>query len=113
MLAVTFRDRKVVLDDVAPPSGEGVLVNVKGCGICGSDVMMLDSGFPIRGIPGHEIAGELEDGTPVAIEPIAPPSSYGRLASPSGPGPPKTSRPGMVPADSIPFPMVAARSLTH
>jgi threonine dehydrogenase-like Zn-dependent dehydrogenase len=33
---------------------------------------MLDSGFPISGTPGHEIAGELEDGTPVAIEPFDP-----------------------------------------
>jgi threonine dehydrogenase-like Zn-dependent dehydrogenase len=57
---------------VPAPSGDGVLVNVRACGICGSDVTILDSGFPIFGIPGHEIAGELEDGTPVAIEPIDP-----------------------------------------
>jgi threonine dehydrogenase-like Zn-dependent dehydrogenase len=72
MLAVKFEDKQVVLEDVAPPTGEGVLVNVRACGICGSDVTILDSGFPISGTPGHEIAGELEDGTPVAIEPIAP-----------------------------------------
>lgn len=72
MLAVRFDSKQVVLDDVPPPSGDGVLVNVRACGICGSDVTILDSGFPIFGIPGHEIAGELEDGTPVAIEPIDP-----------------------------------------
>jgi len=72
MLAVKFKDKEVVLEDVARPAGEGVLVNVRSCGICGSDVTILDSGFPINGTPGHEIAGELEDGTPVAIEPIAP-----------------------------------------
>ena len=72
MLAVKFDSGKVVLDEVPAPSGDGVLVNVRGCGICGSDVTILDSGFPIFGIPGHEIAGELEDGTPVAIEPIDP-----------------------------------------
>jgi threonine dehydrogenase-like Zn-dependent dehydrogenase len=45
---------------------------VRGCGICGSDLAMLDGGFPLAGIPGHEIAGELADGTAVAIEPVAP-----------------------------------------
>ena len=60
MLAVKFKDKEVVLEDVARPAGEGVLVNVRSCGICGSDVTILDSGFPINGTPGHEIAGELE-----------------------------------------------------
>ena len=31
---------------------------------------MLDAGYPMRAIPGHEIAGELRDGTAVAIEPV-------------------------------------------
>ncbi len=72
MLAVKFDSKQVVLEDVPAPSGSGVLVKVRACGICGSDVTILDSGFPIFGIPGHEIAGELADGTPVAIEPIDP-----------------------------------------
>jgi len=72
MLAVRFDSRKVVLDDVQRPEGDGVLVRVRGCGICGSDLTILDSEFPIAGIPGHEIAGELEDGTGVAIEPVDP-----------------------------------------
>lgn len=72
MRAVRFESKQVVLDEVPEPSGEGVLVKVRACGICGSDVTMLDSGFPVEGIPGHEIAGELEDGTPVAIEPMDP-----------------------------------------
>jgi threonine dehydrogenase-like Zn-dependent dehydrogenase len=58
--------------DVEAPRGEGVRVEVSACGICGSDLAMLDAGFPIAGIPGHEIAGALADGTPVAIEPVAP-----------------------------------------
>ena len=33
---------------------------------------MLDMGYSIFGIPGHEISGQLEDGTPVAIEPLEP-----------------------------------------
>lgn len=72
MLAVKFSDKKVILEEVPPPSGEGILVNVRACGICGSDTTMLDLGYPVFGIPGHEIAGELEDGTPVAIEPLKP-----------------------------------------
>jgi threonine dehydrogenase-like Zn-dependent dehydrogenase len=72
MLAVKLDSGKVVLVEVPEPTGSGVLVRVRACGICGSDVTILDSGFSIQGIPGHEIAGELEDGTPVAIEPIDP-----------------------------------------
>ena len=72
MLAVRFDAHKVVLDDAEKPEGNGVLVRVRACGICGSDLTILDSGFPIGGIPGHEISGELEDGTAVAIEPIDP-----------------------------------------
>ena len=72
MLAVRFSDKKVLLDDAPEPTGDHVLVRVRACGICGSDLTILDSGFSIAGIPGHEIAGELEDGTAVAIEPIEP-----------------------------------------
>ena len=70
MLAVRFDSKKVTVGEVPEPKGSDVLVRVRGCGICGSDLTILDSGFPIAGIPGHEISGELEDGTPVAIEPI-------------------------------------------
>jgi threonine dehydrogenase-like Zn-dependent dehydrogenase len=70
MLAVRFDSKKVIVQEVPETKGSEVLVRVRGCGICGSDLTILDSGFPIAGIPGHEISGELEDGTPVAIEPI-------------------------------------------
>ena len=43
---------------------------VRSAGICGSDLHMIDAGYPMRAIPGHEIAGTLGDGTPVAIEPV-------------------------------------------
>ncbi|MFO0688020.1 MAG: alcohol dehydrogenase catalytic domain-containing protein [Myxococcota bacterium] len=72
MLAVRFDSKRVSVGEKPRPKGPGVLVRVRGCGICGSDVAMLDSGFPVTGTPGHEISGELADGTPVAIEPIAP-----------------------------------------
>jgi len=70
MLAVRFDSKKVIVGEVPEPKSSDVLVRVRGCGICGSDLTILDSGFQIAGIPGHEISGELEDGTPVAIEPI-------------------------------------------
>lgn len=72
MLAVRFNSKRVVVHERPAPKGSGVLVRVRGCGICGSDLAILDSGFPVSGTPGHEISGELPDGTPVAIEPIAP-----------------------------------------
>ena len=72
MRAVRFEAKQVVVDEKPEPTGPGVEVRVRACGICGSDLTILDSGFPIFGTPGHEIAGELEDGTPVAIEPVAP-----------------------------------------
>jgi len=72
MRAVRFEQRAVRVVEADAPRGGGVRVRVRACGICGSDLAMLDAGFPIAGIPGHEIAGELADGTPVAIEPVAP-----------------------------------------
>jgi 2-desacetyl-2-hydroxyethyl bacteriochlorophyllide A dehydrogenase len=72
MLAVKFDSKKVLVEELSAPSGGDGLVRVRAFGICGSDLTILDSGFPIYGIPGHEIAGELMDGTPVAIEPIDP-----------------------------------------
>ena len=72
MLAVKFKSKRVVVEEVPPPTGSDVLVRVRACGICGSDWTLLESGYPIHGIPGHEIAGELMDGTPVAIEPLDP-----------------------------------------
>ena len=72
MKAVNYVGGKVALIDVPRPSGPGVRVKITSAGICGSDLTMLDSGFEIAGIPGHEMAGVLADGTPVAIEPVIP-----------------------------------------
>jgi L-iditol 2-dehydrogenase len=72
MKAVRYENGAVRVVEAPPPSGDGVRVRVSACGICGSDLAMLDGGFPIEGIPGHEIAGTLADGTPVAIEPVDP-----------------------------------------
>lgn len=72
MRAVRYEAGAVRVVEADAPRGNGVRVRVTACGICGSDLAMLAGGFPITGIPGHEIAGELADGTPVAIEPVAP-----------------------------------------
>lgn len=72
MRAVRWQSGAVCVVEADPPRGPGVRVRVSACGICGSDLAMLDGGFPIAGIPGHEIAGTLADGSAVAIEPVAP-----------------------------------------
>ncbi len=72
MRAVRFVEGKVVVQDEPSPSGDGVRVKVRSISICGSEVHMLQNRFPVAVIPGHEFAGELEDGTPVGIEPLDP-----------------------------------------
>ncbi len=66
--------RAVVLDangepglaEVPEPFGPGVLVQVLGCGLCGSDVEKL--GRPAAGsVLGHEVDGIAEDGTRVTL----------------------------------------------
>ena len=72
MRAVRCSDKRVQVVDLPPPSGEGVRVRVASAGICGSDLHLLQSDFPLPHTLGHELAGELPDGRQVAIEPIAP-----------------------------------------
>lgn len=59
-------DGQPALADVPVPSGPGVRVRVRACGLCGSDVEKLgraSSGAML----GHEIEGELDDGTRVTV----------------------------------------------
>lgn len=56
--------------ETAAASGEGVKIRVASAGICGSDLHLLPWNLPF--VMGHEFAGTLTDGTPVAVEPIAP-----------------------------------------
>lgn len=72
MQGVYFNNGEVQLRDVANAPGEGVRVRVRSAGICGSDLHMLEMNFPIKCIAGHEVAGLLDDDTPVAVEPVAP-----------------------------------------
>jgi 2-desacetyl-2-hydroxyethyl bacteriochlorophyllide A dehydrogenase len=52
------------------PDGEGIPVKVASAGICGSDLHLLGWDIPL--VMGHELAGTLPDGTPVAVEPMDP-----------------------------------------
>ena len=66
--------RAVVLDedglpeiaDVPEPTGAGLVVRVRACGLCGSDVEKLGRA-PAGTVLGHEVAGELENGARVTI----------------------------------------------
>lgn len=72
MRGVYFSNGKIELRDAAGPSGDGVRVRVRAAGICGSDLHMMEINFPLKYIMGHEAAGLLDDGTPVAVEPVSP-----------------------------------------
>ncbi len=72
MQAVRCSGGRVHVVDVPEPCGEGIAVRVRSAGICGSDLHMIAGGFPVTHTLGHEIAGELSDGTAVAIEPLLP-----------------------------------------
>ncbi|MGH2781458.1 MAG: zinc-dependent alcohol dehydrogenase [Gaiellaceae bacterium] len=66
--------RAVVLDDagepalgaVSEPDGEGELVHVRACGLCGTDVQKIGRAAPGT-VLGHEVVGALEDGSRVAL----------------------------------------------
>ena len=72
MRAVRAHDRVVEVVDVPRPAGDGVRVRIRSAGICGSDLHLVDTGFPLGHTLGHELAGVTPDGTAVAIEPILP-----------------------------------------
>jgi 2-desacetyl-2-hydroxyethyl bacteriochlorophyllide A dehydrogenase len=70
-----------VVDVPSPDLGDGqVRVRVRTAGICGSDLHMLGWG-PMPVTLGHEVAGHLDDGTPVAIWPLVPCGRCDRCAA--------------------------------
>lgn len=75
MRAVRCEQGRIGVADVPAPSGsdasEGVRVRVRSAGICGSDLTMLPLGY-LQHTVGHEFAGLLDDGTPVAVQPTTP-----------------------------------------
>lgn len=74
-----FEIRDVDAPRLAP---DDVLVRVRACGICGSDLHYFTGGFPPPSVcPGHEISGEVVEvgaratvavGAQVAVEPLVP-----------------------------------------
>lgn len=59
-------DRRPRLAELPEPDGDGELVHVRACGLCGSDVEKI--GRAEAGtVLGHEVAGETEDGRRVAL----------------------------------------------
>jgi L-iditol 2-dehydrogenase len=59
-----------VVDVPAPePRDADVLVRVEAASLCATDRKLAARGTPQPRIPGHEVAGRLEDGTPVGLHP--------------------------------------------
>jgi L-iditol 2-dehydrogenase len=70
MRAVKAVQGEATVVETPAPVGDGLVVDIVSAGICGSDLHLLDWGIPV--VLGHEMAGTLTDGTPVAIEPVDP-----------------------------------------
>jgi L-iditol 2-dehydrogenase len=59
-----------VVDVPTPePAHMDVLVRVEAASLCATDRKLAARGTPRPRIPGHEVAGRLEDGTPVGLHP--------------------------------------------
>src|SRR3954468_24770605 len=71
MQAVRNTDFGVTVVDLPETTGEGQVVEVVSSGICGSDLQRRGGG-PLPATLGHEIGGQLPDGTPVAIWSLLP-----------------------------------------
>jgi 2-desacetyl-2-hydroxyethyl bacteriochlorophyllide A dehydrogenase len=82
MRAVRHTDNGIEVVDVSRPDADDgrVRVHVRGAGICGSDLHMLTWG-PMPVTLGHEVAGHLDDGTPVAVWPLVPCGECDRCAA--------------------------------
>jgi L-iditol 2-dehydrogenase len=61
--------------EVPEPNGDGVLVHVRACGLCGSDVEKLGR---TDAVLGHEVDGVLDDGTHVTVMHRVPCGECGR-----------------------------------
>ena len=60
----------VDVEAIAPPHAtDPVVVHVRSCGICASDLHLAEWNLPVT--LGHEFAGVLDDGTAVAVQPNA------------------------------------------
>ncbi len=72
MRAVRNTAAGIEVQQVAEGDRDGLtVINVVASGICGSDLHMLEWG-PLPFTLGHEIGGQLDDGTPVTVWPLVP-----------------------------------------
>jgi threonine dehydrogenase-like Zn-dependent dehydrogenase len=71
MKGVRRTQQGIEVVELPEPKGDGVRVRVRSVGICQTDVNLAKLG-PLPVTLGHEFAGELDDGTPVGIEPMIP-----------------------------------------
>ena len=62
------RVEAVELPNGVPGPGE-VSIRVEAAAICATDRRLAATGTPVPRIPGHEVAGVLEDGTEVGVQP--------------------------------------------
>ena len=73
MRAARLVDGAITVIETEPTTPEyatdPVTVHVRSCSICGSDLHLLGWGLPCTF--GHEFAGVLDDGTPVAVQPYS------------------------------------------
>ncbi len=80
--AVAREQRALTVEQVAlPEPGPGeARVRVEACGLCGTDLHLMQGGFAPGAVPGHEIAGRVDAlgpgvagfsiGDPVSVEPL-------------------------------------------
>ena len=71
MRAVRHTDKGIEIVELLKPAGDGVRISVKAIGICQTDLNLIKLG-PLQYTMGHEFAGELDDGTPVGVQPTVP-----------------------------------------
>ncbi|MFK7896690.1 MAG: alcohol dehydrogenase catalytic domain-containing protein [Myxococcota bacterium] len=71
MRGVRHTENGIEVVEVPNPTGEGVRVKIKAIGICQTDLNLIKFG-PLQFTMGHEFAGELDDGTPVGVQPTMP-----------------------------------------
>ncbi len=62
--AVIKKNRFIIVDNIPAPvleeHGEGAIVKVTGCGLCGSDIVKMRTGIARDGtVLGHEVTGEI------------------------------------------------------
>jgi threonine dehydrogenase-like Zn-dependent dehydrogenase len=69
--AVRCTANGIAVIEVPEPDAAGPTLSVSAAGICGSDLHLVERG-PLPFTLGHEFAGVLDDGTPVAVDPGAP-----------------------------------------